>query len=130
MSKNRYHLMSDIKISLSKMLKGWTREVQHQQLISRVFLEATRSNNGIRLSKDRETTWNLFDLCAVWRNLHHRSKLQNRHMYLAYEQECSLLTRDVVTEVRLSILRASIVSIAKGCSPYDVVFFLSPSSLK
>ena len=38
-----------------------------------------------------------------WRKLHYRSKLMNGRMYLAYEQEFWLMTRDSVTEIRLSI---------------------------
>ena len=47
-----------------KTLKDLARVVQHQQLLSKAFLEATRLNNDSRLSKDQETRWSLFVFCA------------------------------------------------------------------
>ena len=65
--KKSISLLMYIEISLLKTLKGLTREVQYKQLLSKAFLEATRSNNGSRLSINQETRWSLFVLFAKCR---------------------------------------------------------------
>ena len=62
--KESISFLINIKISLLKTLKDLAREMQHQQLLSKGFLNATRSKKGSHLSKDQGTRWSFFVLCV------------------------------------------------------------------
>ena len=90
-----------IEISLLKTWKGLMREVQHWQLLSKAFL-ANHWQSFIKGSRYKMEF--ICFMCKEQRKLYYRLKFRNRHLYLAYEQECWLLTRDSVTKIHLSFL--------------------------